>query len=95
MGEKGFMGRKRPDSRRDWDQYIFILFKAPPADDGKDLIHEGIETFLPVLLLFPAGPPDGKDLIHEGIETKNAFSACPLSLDGKDLIHEGIETSSI
>ena len=61
--------------------------------DGKDLIHEGIET--------GSDRPDqqhadrdGKDLIHEGIETgfQLIFEFSSFIIDGKDLIHEGIET---
>ena len=38
--------------------------------DGKDLIHEGIETFSTNCQTASLIFKDGKDLIHEGIETK-------------------------
>ena len=61
--------------------------------DGKDLIHEGIETKTGLAASIFA-LIDGKDLIHEGIETKliNLQLSLNNNKDGKDLIHEGIET---
>jgi len=64
--------------------------------DAKDLIYEGIATFLMHQLILRCCYHDAKDLIYEGIATLLFdfvdYNIIP-SRDAKDLIYEGIATS--